>query len=177
MAITPEASFDRPIPGQSLTAELGGRPWQTPYQYATVEETLDYYIPRFANEEVTEQVLDVLEMGVPVTSLANTIQLGSVMEGKHSIDVGMLVMPVIMELIMYIADTANIEYSTGLEKDTKVRGSLVDSVSAKLKEEIEKQKETEVGEAEEGSPTNKAIVKEMSDRADERKLGLMGRRS
>jgi hypothetical protein len=177
MAINPEASFDRPIPGQSLTAELGARPWQTPYQYATVEDALDYYIPRFANEEVSEQVLDILEMGVPVTTLANTIQLGSVMEGKHSIDVGMLVMPVIMELIMYIADTENIEYSTGLEKDEKVRGSLVDSAAAKLKEEMEKQEELKLGEAEEGSPTNKAIVKEMSDKADERKLGLMGRRN
>ena len=164
MAITPEASFDRPIPGQSLTAELGARPWQTPYQYATVEETLDYYIPRFANEEVTEQVLDVLEMGVPVTSLANTIQLGSVMEGKHSIDVGMLVMPVIMELIMYIADTANIEYSTGLEKDEKVRSTFVQSAVAKLAEQTEE-------------PQEEKVEEEVQEDVKEEPKGLMGRRS
>ena len=177
MVMNPEPSFDRPIPGQSLTAELGARPWQTAYQYSTVEDALEYYIPRFANEQVSEQVLDVLEMGVPVTTLANTIQLGNVMEGRHSIDVGMLVMPVLMELIMYIADSENIEYSTGLEKEETVRGSLVDSASARLQEEIEKEKELTVGEAEERSPTNKAIVKEMSDKADKRKLGLMGRRN
>ena len=146
--MNPEPSFDRPIPGQSLTAELGARPWQTPYQYSTVEDALEYYIPRFANEQVSEQVLDVLEMGVPVTTLANTIQLGNVMEGRHSIDVGMLVMPVLMELIMYIADSENIEYSTGLEKDEKVRSTLVQSAVAKLSEKVEEQEEETVEEQE-----------------------------
>ena len=71
-------TFDAPIPGESLTHELGARPWQSPPQYATVEDALDFYIPRFANEEVVKQLLDVLNMGVPVTTLANTIQLGNV---------------------------------------------------------------------------------------------------
>ena len=46
MDINNEPMLDAPIPGQSLTHELGARPWQTPAQYATVEEALDYYIPR-----------------------------------------------------------------------------------------------------------------------------------
>ena len=32
------SSFDRPIPGMSLTAELGNRPWQQPPQYSTDEK-------------------------------------------------------------------------------------------------------------------------------------------
>ena len=31
-------SFDRPIPGMSMTHEVGARPWQTPPTYTTVEE-------------------------------------------------------------------------------------------------------------------------------------------
>ena len=50
-----EVSFNAPIPGQGLTAELGARPWQTPPQYTTVEDALDYYIPRLESEEVSEQ--------------------------------------------------------------------------------------------------------------------------
>ena len=60
--------IDTAIPGQSLTAELGSRPWTNPPQYNTVEEALDYYIPRLQSDEVTEQLLDVLEMGIPVTT-------------------------------------------------------------------------------------------------------------
>ena len=56
--------IDTAIPGQSLTAELGSRPWTNPPQYNTVEEALDYYIPRLQSDEVTEQLLDVLEMGI-----------------------------------------------------------------------------------------------------------------
>ena len=103
MADMDAVPFDAPIPGQFLTAELA-RPWQQPAQYTTVEEALDYYLPRLQSEEVSSQLLDVLEMGIPVTTVANTMQLGSVMEGKHSIDVGMLILPVLVELIMLIGD-------------------------------------------------------------------------
>ena len=37
-------NFDAPIPGMSLTAELGARPWQTPAQYPTVDEAIEYYM-------------------------------------------------------------------------------------------------------------------------------------
>lgn len=144
--------LDGPIPGQNLTAELGSRPWQTPPQFTTVEEALDYYIPRLQADEVTEQLLDVLEMGVPVTTVANTMQLASVMEGKHSVDVGMLVLPVLIEMIMLIADTAGIEYETGLQKDrTKVRGSLVSKALNRLQSEesMEEEQPLEMEEAQE----------------------------
>lgn len=135
-----QPTFDAPIPGQSLTAELSARPWQTPPQFTTIEEAIDYYIPRLQSDEVTSQLLDVLEMGIPVTTIANTMQLASVMEGKHSVDVGMLVLPVLIELISLIADTAGIEYSTGLEKEEGVRGTLVNKALMKFQD---KEDETE----------------------------------
>lgn len=141
MAEMNEPSFDAPIPGMSLTAELGGRPWQSPPQYATVEQALEYYIPRLTADEVTDQLLDVLEMGVPVTTLANTMQLSGVMEGKHTVDVGVLIMPVIMEMISYIADTAGIEYDMGTDKPKKVSETLVDKALKKLQEEEDKEEE------------------------------------
>ena len=138
MAEMNEPSFDAPIPGMSLTAELGGRPWQSPPQYTTVEQALEYYIPRLTADEVTDQLLDVLEMGVPVSTLANTMQLSGVMEGKHSVDVGVLIMPVIMEMISYIADTAGVEYDMGTDKPKKVSETLVDKALTKLQEEEDK---------------------------------------
>lgn len=174
MDINNEPNLDAPIPGQSLTHELGARPWQTPAQYTTVEEALDYYIPRFANDEVTEQLMDVLEMGVPVTTLANTIQLGGVMEGKHSVDVGMLVIPVLMELIMYMADSEGIEYNTGMEKDTEVRGTQIDKAILRLQEETEAESDEEVSAQDQ--ETTDEIINTLKDVATERATGLMGRR-
>ena len=175
MDINNEPMLDAPIAGMSLTHELGARPWQSPAQHVTVEEALDFYIPRFANDDVTEQLMDVLEMGVPVTAVANSIQLSGVMEGKHSIDVGMLVLPVLMELIMFMADEEGIEYNTGMEKSTEVRSTMIDKALVKLQEQSEEDA------TEEGSPqeqeTTDAIINEMKEAATGRATGLMGRRS
>ena len=106
MEVSNQPSFDAPIPGQSLTMELGSRPWQNSPRFTTVDETIDYYMERMSSEDFMLQLADVLEMGVPVTSIANSIQLSSVMEGTHTVDVGMLVLPMLMEMIMMIGDSA-----------------------------------------------------------------------
>lgn len=108
--------FDAPIPGQSLTAEVGSRPWQSPPKYATIEQALEYYIPRITSEDMYDDLLDILELGVPITSLADTIQSAGVMQGLHSVDVGVLITPVIIEMLAYIGDEAEIEYELGMQK-------------------------------------------------------------
>ena len=134
MATINEPSTSRPIPGMGMTHELGARPWQTPYQYTTLEEALDYYIPRLSSEEVRRKLFDVLEMGIPVTSVANSIQLSSVMEGKHSVDIGMLILPMLMEFIMLMADEVGIKYDNGMKKDKSIRESSIDLAISKLEE-------------------------------------------
>ena len=107
-------SFDRPIPGMGMTHELGARPWQTPPTYATVEEASEYYIERMSSDEFRASLINVMKMGVPLTVLANTIQMASIMEGLHTIDVGMLVIPIIVEIMMTIGDGSGIKYNTGM---------------------------------------------------------------
>jgi Fic family protein len=138
-----EPSFDRPIAGQSLTHELGARPWQNPSQYATVDEAIDYYMERMSSEDFMVQLVDTLEMGVPVTTLANTIQMSNVMNGVHNLDVGMLVLPLIMEMLMMIGDSAEIEYNTGLDNPNEIktsnpiRESLLTKVAMQYKDKLE----------------------------------------
>jgi len=167
MAERNEPLFDAPIPGMSLTHELGARPWQNPPQYATVDDAVEFYLSRMATDEVNDQIVDVLEMGVPVASLANTMQMANVMEGKHSVDVGILVMPVLMEMMMLIGDSAGVEYETGLDNPEKVktRPSLVAKLKQKLQDEKD-EKEEEPVEPE---------TEEQDDEKEEPK-GLMARR-
>ena len=134
-----EETFDAPIPGMSLTHELGARPWQTPAQFPTVDEAIEYYMASMTSEEFMEQLIDVMEMGVPVTSIANSMQLSSVMEGKHSVDVGMLVVPLIMELLMMLGDSAGIDYETGLQDPNKkrIRDSQLAKFALRYKQTLE----------------------------------------
>jgi hypothetical protein len=123
MAEVNEVTFDAPIPGQSLTHEVGARPWQQPAQYPTVEGALDWYLSRFEQRETTEELLNVMEMGIPLTVIANSLQLGAVLEGVHSIDVGILVTPVLIEMMAYIAEQNDIEFKIGTEEEESPKPS------------------------------------------------------
>ena len=61
MAFRETSNFDAPIPGQSLTVELGSRPWQTPPEMSTFEEGLDFYISRIVDPKMAAQLLDIIE--------------------------------------------------------------------------------------------------------------------
>ncbi len=136
--------FDAPIPGMSLTHELGARPWQSPPQYTTVDEAIEYYLERMSTDEFMDQMADVLEMNVPVTTLANTIQLAGVMDGKHTVDVGMLVMPLLMEMIMLIGDNAGVKYDSGLTDvpDNRTKDTLIEAVRKEMQQKIDESEET-----------------------------------
>ena len=147
-----QPKFSAPIPGQALTQKLGSRPWQRPPQYSTVDKAVKYYVERFQIDEVEDSILDVLGSGVPVPTIANSLQLGSVMEGKHSIDVGLLVLPILMEMLMYIGDKHKVKYETGFtNKKKEVRGSTINRAIKELKEEAG-QEPTEQKEQEEEIP-------------------------
>lgn len=139
MVDTVENTFSAPIPGQGMTAELGSRPWQNPPQYATVEEALEWYIPRLVSDEMYESLVDTMELGIPLTTMADTLQSGGVMQGLHTIDVGMLAMPVIIEMLAYIAEDAGIEYNMGTEKpidDDKISETKIALAMKKMRNRI-----------------------------------------
>ena len=67
-----------------------------------------------------------MEMGVPLTVLANTIQLASVMEGMHTVDVGILMIPIIVELMITIGDSAGVKYKTGTKGMVTLQQQLIE---------------------------------------------------
>lgn len=113
------AYLSRPIPGESLTSEPGNRPWEKPPQYATIEEAMAYYTQRILDPENHDSVLEPLEMGLPVINLANILTKTSVMNGVHSIDIAVLVTPVIEELIKTVADIHNVRFIPSFEAVAK----------------------------------------------------------
>jgi len=170
--------LDAPISGQSLTAELGGRPWQQAPQHKTVDDAIEYYLDKMSSDEFTDQLVDVLEMDVPVTTLANTIQLAGVMEGKHTVDVGMLVMPLIMEMIMLVGDMADVKYDSGMENPNKgkTRDTLLESVRLKLQRELDKKEGMLFSDDELGEDTSEEVKDVEEPVMEEEPKGLMARR-
>ena len=89
------------------------------------------------------------------------------MEGRHSIDVGVLILPVIMEMIMLIADAEGIKYQTGMERDieAEVKDSRILAGISKAREEL----------SEDRKETDEQII-ETEEELAEMPRGLMGRR-
>jgi hypothetical protein len=110
-----EQELDAPIPGQSLTGEPRSKPWEQPPQLNTVDEALSHYLPRFQDEELTIDLMNHIEAGVSLTTMADLITKGGVMSGLHSIDVGLQVAPVLVEMMINTADAAGIDYKIGTE--------------------------------------------------------------
>ena len=127
-----QPSLDAPVPGEGLTHELGDRPWQKPAQLTNVDEVMPFYREKILDEEFIPQLLQVIEMGIPLTTIANAMQSAAVMEGVHSIDVGVLMLPIIVELLKFVAEKNNVKYVTGMEKrDVKPNDEMVTALAMK----------------------------------------------
>ena len=111
--------LEAPVPGMGMTHEVGARPWQKPAQYTDIDRVAEFYIAQMQTDTFTDQVLSLLETDMPVTMIANSMNTVNVMEGVHSIDIGMLTMPIIMEMIMLIAETEGVDYTTGIDREFK----------------------------------------------------------
>ena len=119
-----EPTFNAPIPGTAMTRELGARPWQRPYQYSTIEDVTNYYTSRFRDRSVQDNILSAVQTNVPLTSIANSVQLAGVMQGLHSIDLGVLVSPIIVELMKITANAEEVEYNNDYEDKEQVEEDL-----------------------------------------------------
>ena len=113
------AQFSAPIPGQSLTTEPRGRPWETPAKYSDPEDALEYYVAKLGESDRTAHMLEILESGLPVANLVDSITLTGVMQGLHSIDTAIIISTSLYDLIDAVADSAGIEYKNGLTSDDK----------------------------------------------------------
>ena len=106
----PEQSFAAPIPGASLTTELGNRPWENPPKETSVDVVINNYLNRMQNEELVMPLLDAIKYGTSITTIAESIIETAVMEGEHTIDVGILASSIIVEYLRGAAEVSNIDY-------------------------------------------------------------------
>lgn len=151
----PAPALDAPIPGQALTAPVGDRPWQRPAAFPTPEQALAFYVERITDDRQAGQMLDLLEMGVPVDTLVDTMQLGGVMDGLHSVDVGMIITPALAEIVGNMADQAGIEHTKlsteerdGKPMQSEIALTLNEIADADMKMEQEPQEAPEPQEEE-----------------------------
>lgn len=126
--------FTAPIPGQSLTMEPGNAPWEQPPKMEDPEEAIKFHTKRLAKPDVMDDMLFALEAGFPVKTMVETLNTVSTMNGLYSVDVGLIVAPVLHEYIITAAKKAKINYEEGFRN----KGAEAEKEKAKLSYLIQK---------------------------------------
>jgi len=163
------------FPGQSLTAEPMNAPYENPPEMVTPEDAMEYHLDRLTEPDRMESVLDAMELGLDVVTLTEGILRGAVMDGQHSVDISLILAPVVHEFIKTTADKAGIDYEEGLPDDSKERAGVKYQInSRKAAKILANFKDDGVVEDMSEEPVEQDEVMPMMDKAPK---GLMSRMS
>jgi len=166
--------FENPVAGESLTGELGAKPYENPPELASVEQALEYYSAVLLNEKSMGQIASRLEAGRKVTHMAEMIITSTVASGKHTLDVGVLVLPVVMEILGLIGDMYKIDYDMGTDEDQEnAEDHLITSASNAIGKEDEIEENNLFNDIED-MPEEEMLMEE--EPPMEQPSGLMARR-
>ena len=157
------SSFGAPIPGQSLFTTPGDSPWERPSELNTVDEALSFYFTSMRDPEIIDDLMTVVDMGIPLAPIVKTMYMSSVMRGLHNLDVGLIVAPVLTEFLAAVAKSYDIDFKySGVDPMEEKSAKEEQKVQMMLRVAIDKGIEAG-GEEDKGV----ALLKEMASSLDE----------
>ena len=98
----PNNPFDAQVPGQSLTDKPGSAAWEHPPQYTNTADAADFVWNQLSTPEFAEQVIAMLDAGVPVEAIGRVILFGGFTEGKWTPDVAFIIAEPVMKMIVAV---------------------------------------------------------------------------
>lgn len=101
--------FDAPIPGQSLTDTPGNYPWEHPPKNTDPSQVLDILWDRLTQPRAVEEMIAMLDAGVPVEAIVRVITFAGFTEGEFTPDIGFVIIEPLMEMITAIGVRAGIK--------------------------------------------------------------------
>ena len=139
-------TFTAPIAGQSLTTEPKGYAWERPPEMNEVSEVMDFYIKRLGDQKVMDDVFTALDNGFPLSTLVDSILGVGVMEGMHTVDVSLIIAPVVHEYLLAAAraDDVDVKEHPVPQKETD-NAHNEEVLKTMLREAIDKAKKPDEG--------------------------------
>lgn len=109
--------FNAPIPGQSLTTKPKNTPFENPPKFAEPDKALAMHMQHLSDDTRMDAAMQLIEKGMDVQSLTEGILRGAVAQGLHSIDVSLIIAPVLHEYIKTTAKSLKIDFKEGKDFD------------------------------------------------------------
>ena len=182
--------LNAPIAGQSLTDTPKNYPWERPAEISDPREAIKFHMDGLSSPESLDNIVELIQMGVPLRALAKTALTTAQMEGIHSVDVSLIIGDVVFEELVSIAEEAGLDYKTGDEpsefeakekEDELVLAMLrkkldaLDPESEDTGEEFMRQVETMMAEPQEEEQQDTEEMPMMESPVEEAPRGLMAR--
>ena len=105
-------SFDRPMPGQSLTDDPATpRPFEQPPTYTKKEEVLEYYFEVLTQENTYQTILEALLSDVPIMDVVKSLLFRDFQEGMFNPDMMLLVAEPLAYMIAALAERADVDFT------------------------------------------------------------------
>jgi len=105
----PNNPFDAPVPGQGMTDKPGNYPWEHPPQYTDTEEATEFVWDKLTQPQFAEQVIGMLDAGIPVEAIGRIIVFSGFTEGKWTPDVGFMLAETVVKMVATIGFTAGVK--------------------------------------------------------------------
>lgn len=159
-------NFGAPLPGQSLFTTPKERPYERPSELDTVDDALSYYFTNFRDPEIIDDLMTVLDMGIPLQPVVKTLYMSSVMNGIHNLDVGLIVAPVLSEFLAAVAKSYEIDFKYTAVDAAKQKSEKENmKVQMMLRAAIDRGIETG-GEEDRGVALLKEMAESLEDQGD-----------
>lgn len=104
-----EMFLNQPMPGESMTSELGKYPFDSPPLIDSPVEALQYILDRYLSNNMSDEILKLVIAGVTLEGLVNLFVKVGFMEGLFTIDVAEIIKPALLLHLLADARDAGVE--------------------------------------------------------------------
>lgn len=164
------------IPGQSLTAEPKNAPYENPAELNTPEDAIRWHLDRLTQDERFNSLMDALELGLDVVTITEGLLRGAVLDGRHNLDISLIIAPVIHEFVKGSAERVGIDFEEGIPDDTEAQEHVKYRINARKAQKMLAEYEGEDDDDDEPE-MEEVEVEETTEETAAAPAGLMSRMS
>ena len=163
--------FDGPIPGSSLTEELGSEINERPPVYTDPDEAYEFVMNKIQSPDAFERIMISAKLDIPVELTVRAIVFSGWALGQYTHDIMLLLFPVVFDGVLDLLEEKGIDHIPLAER-------AEDDTLEEAMEELEKYENFKAGKDVDTEMASEEVSEEPEEEPELEipDTGLMGRR-
>ena len=167
--------FDGPIPGASLTTELGAEPHEKPPVYTDPDEAYEFLMNKIQSPEAFKRLMISAKLDIPVELTVRAVVFSGWALGQYTHDVMLLIFGPVFDGVLDLLEENDIPHIALAER-------AEDDTLEEAMQELEKYEKFKSGEDIDSEMVSEEVSEEPEEETEEEPemeipdTGLMGRR-